>query len=196
VVKGELPPNNGVYRDGKGTLYEGGTRVCGLANWPGRLAPAKASGLVHVVDMYPTLTALAGAKTDKAKPLDGVDFWSHLAEGKPSPRTEIVYNVEPFRAAVRQGDLKLMWLPILPDRVELYDLAKDPSERTNIAEGHADAVERLKKRIEELAKAAAPPLLLGQMIKTTFGAPPSTAKGDPPPDAGKDFLPSLESGDD
>ena len=41
AVKGDLPPNNGVYRDGKGTLYEGGTRVCGLANWPGRLAPGK-----------------------------------------------------------------------------------------------------------------------------------------------------------
>jgi len=32
-VKGELPPNNGPCRDGKGSVYEGGTRVLALANW-------------------------------------------------------------------------------------------------------------------------------------------------------------------
>ena len=37
AVKGELPPDNGPYRDGKGMLYEGGTRAVGLANWPGRI---------------------------------------------------------------------------------------------------------------------------------------------------------------
>jgi arylsulfatase A-like enzyme len=201
AVKGELPPNNGIYRDGKGTLYEGGTRVCGLANWPGKLKPSKSTGLIHICDMYQTLTGLAGAKTDKAKPLDGLDVWPHLSEGKPSPRKELVYNVEPFRAGVRQGDYKLLWLPILPERVEPYDLAKDPSEKVNLAEKSIRKVEQLKKRAQELATAAAPPLLLGQMIKTTFSAPPSTAKGDDPPakatpPANGDFLSDMEGGDD
>ena len=31
------------------------------------------------------------------------------SEGKPSPRTQIVYNIEPFRAGIRQGDWKLNW---------------------------------------------------------------------------------------
>ena len=55
AVKGELPPNNGPYRDGKGMLYEGGTRAVGLANWPGRIQPGVVSGMIHVVDMYPSL---------------------------------------------------------------------------------------------------------------------------------------------
>ncbi|MEJ1158283.1 arylsulfatase [Prosthecomicrobium sp. N25] len=203
AVKGELPPNNGVYRDGKGTLYEGGTRVCGFANWPGKVPAGRAKGLVHIADMYPTLTGLAGARTGKAKPLDGYDMWGHIARGEKSPRTELVYNVEPFRVAVRQGDLKLLWVPILPSRVELYDLAKDPSEKTNIAEKSARQVEKLKRRAEELAKAAVPPLLMGEMIKTTFSQPPSTPKGDEPPAPSangaahtKDFVTDMESGTD
>ena len=34
AVTGELPPNNGPYRDGKGSVYEGGTRVVALASCP------------------------------------------------------------------------------------------------------------------------------------------------------------------
>jgi arylsulfatase B len=70
--------------------------------------------------MYRTLAALTGASTAKCKqPLDGLDVWQTIGEGKPSPRTEIVYNVEPFRAAVRQGDWKLIWRPLLPASTDL-----------------------------------------------------------------------------
>ena len=62
--------------------------------------------MIHVVDMYPTLAALAGASTAKCKPLDGLNVWDTIAEGKPSPRTEIVYNIEPFRAARAPGRLE------------------------------------------------------------------------------------------
>jgi len=37
MSKVKIPCDNGPYREGKGTLYEGGTRVCALANWPGRI---------------------------------------------------------------------------------------------------------------------------------------------------------------
>jgi hypothetical protein len=87
-VAGSLPANNGSLRDGKGTLYEGGTRVVALANWPGRIKPGVVEEMIHVVDMYPTLARLAGAVVTKSKPLDGVDVWSTLAEGKPSPRSD------------------------------------------------------------------------------------------------------------
>jgi len=51
---------------------------------------------------------LAGADTARAKALDGLDVWATLAEGKASPRTEVVYGVEPFRSALRVGDWKLV----------------------------------------------------------------------------------------
>ncbi|MFO1114478.1 MAG: arylsulfatase [Beijerinckiaceae bacterium] len=155
-----IPCDNGPYRDGKGSLYEGGTRVVALANWPGRIKPGTTDEMMHVVDMYPTLTKLAGASTQKAKPLDGMDMWATLSEGKASPRTEIVYNIEPYRAAVRQGDWKLIWRTMLPSAVELYNLRDDVSEKTNVAAANPDKVAALQKRANELAATAAKPLFL------------------------------------
>ena len=165
MSKIKIPCDNGPYRDGKGTLYEGATRVAAFANWPGHIRPGTVEGLIHVVDFYPTLAALAGASTAKSKPLDGVNVWDVLAKGAPSPRTEIVYNVEPFRGAVRQGDWKLVWKTFLPSSVELYDIPKDPSETKNVAAEHPDTVAALQKRIESLAKESAKPLFLVDQFK-------------------------------
>jgi arylsulfatase I/J len=107
AVKGELPPNNGPYRDGKGSVYEGGTRVVALANWLGHIKPEVVDEMMHIVDVYPTLAGLAGTELGKNKPLDGIDVWPTISEGKPSPRDDLVYNVEPYRAAVRKGNWKL-----------------------------------------------------------------------------------------
>src|SRR5688572_2224084 len=89
VSKIKLPADNGPYRGGKGMLYEGGTRVAALANWPGRIKPGEVNEMIHVVDMFPTLAALAGASGKKEKPLDGLDVWATISEGNHSPRQEI-----------------------------------------------------------------------------------------------------------
>jgi arylsulfatase A-like enzyme len=164
-VKGELPPSNGPYRDGKGSVYEGGTRVVELANWPGRIKPGVVNEMIHIVDIYPTLSGLVGAQSGKNKPFDGVDAWPTVSEGKPSAREDLVYNVEPYRAGVRKGNWKLVWTTLLPPRIELFDLSKDPSESTNLAEQNPDKVKELQARIIELAKQAKPPLFLMEMVR-------------------------------
>jgi len=171
-VKGELPPSNGTYREGKGTVYEGGTRVVALANWPGRVKPGVVNEMMHIVDMYPTFAGLAGAELGKNKPLDGVDVWSAVSDGKPSPRDEIVYNIEPYRAAVRKGDLKLVWHTLLPPKIELFDLSKDPTETTNLADQYPDKVKELQGRILELSQQAAPPLFLSELVRLGLSAKP------------------------
>jgi len=168
MSKVKIPCDNGPYRDGKGTLFEGGTRVAALANWPGHVKAQTVDGLIHAVDIYPTLAALAGASTAKCKPLDGMNVWETIAQGKPSPRTEIVYNVEPFRAAVRQGDWKLVWRTLLPSRVELFNLAKDPSEKENLAGQNPEKVAALQRRLEALSKEAAKPLFLVDQMKVVM----------------------------
>ena len=160
-----IPADNGPWRDGKGMLYEGGTRVAGLVNWPGRVK----AGLVvdeplHVVDMYPTLARLAGASTAKCKPLDGVEAWKTISEGAPSPRAEVVYDVEPFRAALRQGEWKLVWQTTLPSRTELFDLKNDPSETKDVAAAHPEKVAALKRRVEELARGGTEPLIMKEVL--------------------------------
>ncbi len=166
MSKIKIPCDNGPYREGKGTLYEGGTRVCALANWPGHVpVGVTVNEMIHVVDLYPTLARLAGASTTKCKPLDGLDVWGAISEAKPSPRTEIVYNVEPFRVAIREGDWKLIWRTLLPSSVELYNIVQDPSEKNNIAAKYPDKVAELQKRVEELAKGSAKPLFLVEQFK-------------------------------
>jgi arylsulfatase A-like enzyme len=165
MSKVKIPCDNGPYREGKGTLYEGATRVCALANWPGHIKPGSVIGLIHVVDLYPTLAALAGASTANCKPLDGVNVWETISQGKPSPRTEIVYNVEPFRAALRQGDWKLIWRTLLPSSVDLYNLAQDPSEKDNLAGQYPDKVAAFQQRLDALAKESAKPLFLVDQFK-------------------------------
>lgn len=161
-----LPADNGPYRDGKGSLYEGGTRVVALANWPGHIKPGTTVDQpIHTVDLYPTLVKLAGGSVSKSKPLDGIDVWGALSEGQPSPRTEVVYNIEPFRAGIRQGDWKLIWRTQLPQSVELYDVAKDPSETKNLADEHPETVKALETRANELAAQAQKPQLLEIEIK-------------------------------
>lgn len=168
MSKVKIPCDNGPYRDGKGTLYEGATRVCALANWPGHIRPGVVDGIIHAVDIYPTLAALAGASTAKSRPLDGVDVWETISRGGPSPRSEVVYNIEPFRAAVRRDDWKLVWHTLLPPAVELFDLARDPSERNNLAGRHPDKVAELRRRIEALSKESAKPLFLIDQFKAVM----------------------------
>jgi arylsulfatase A-like enzyme len=165
MSKSTIPADNGPYRDGKGTLYEGGTRVAALANWPGRIPPASVVDQpIHMVGMYPSLTRLAGAPLGKHKPLDGMDVWASLSEGKPSPRDEVVYDIEPFRAAMRRGDWKLVWQATLPSQVELFNLAQDPAEQTNLADQNPQKVTELQQRIEVLAREAVPPLILREAL--------------------------------
>lgn len=160
LSKTVLPCDNGPYRDGKGSLFEGGSRVAACANWPGRIKPQTVDGMIHAVDLFPTFATLAGAATDKCKPLDGINVWDTMAEGKASPRTEIVYNVEPFRAAVRQGDWKLIWRTLIPTSVDLYNLATDPYEQNNCAAEHPEVAAAMQERLNTLGRESAKPLAL------------------------------------
>lgn len=183
---------NGEYRAGKGTLYEGGIRVCAFANWPGKItAGTTIKEPMHAVDWYPTLVTLAGGSPDKdAKqklPLDGRDVWPMITQGAKSPHDAILHVQNRQRAAVRSGDWKLVWFAG-PDNgdseapnpnpnaakknkkkaaptettFELYNLASDPGEKTNLAIKEPERTKAMQAKLAALLKDAVPEGHLGK----------------------------------
>jgi arylsulfatase A-like enzyme len=143
---------NAPYRGSKTETYEGGVRVACAMRLPGRIkAGSTTDAMLHAVDIFPTLTRLGGASLAQPLPLDGRDAWPAIAEGKPSPHTEIVLSVPGFEdsetgtPAIRVGDFKLVG-------DELYDIRRDPYEKQDLAAKHPDKVASMKARLAALAK--------------------------------------------
>jgi arylsulfatase A-like enzyme len=148
----KAPASNGNFRDGKGSLHEGGVRVPAIINWPGTLKPGVSNEPLHMVDLMPTLLALAGGRGRSDRPFDGKDIWATLASGASSPHEDILINVEAFRGALRKGDWKLVKVYTIPGTVELFDLAGDPGEKNNVAPQHWDLVHELEARLGRYAR--------------------------------------------
>jgi arylsulfatase A-like enzyme len=155
--------NNDPLRGAKGSLYEGGVRVPAFVCWPGKVrAGARVDQPIHMVDWYPTLLRLAGGSVQQKLPLDGLDAWATIAEGKSSPHEEILHNVEPQGGAIRRGDWKLVYRRATqdkPENVELFNIAADMSEKTNLAGEKPEKVKELKARLAIYAAQASPSLL-------------------------------------
>jgi arylsulfatase A-like enzyme len=144
----EFAADNGVFRDGKGSLYEGGVRVTALASWRGHIKPkTSVTDIVHVADMYATILRLAGAALEQPKAIDGVDLWPALTDGQRSTRKETLIDVEDFRGALRVGEWKLVVYAALPTRVELFDVANDPEEADNVAATYPERVSEMMKKL-------------------------------------------------
>ena len=172
---GRTPASNGNLRDGKGSLYEGGVRVPTIFHWPAKLKPGIVDAPMGMVDVMPTVLALAGATGSQDHPFDGKNIWPTLTENQPSPHEDILINVEAFRGAVRKGNWKLIKIALLPGKTELYDLSKDPGEQNNVAGQFPEIVTDLEARLVAYAKEMKPsewikaqPAFLGAQGKTLF----------------------------
>lgn len=126
-----LNSENDPLRGQKATVYEGGTRVCAFAHWPGRLKPRRHTAPMHAVDWLPTLAALSGFVPATELHWDGINQWPALVgtETPASPRT--LYIATKGAAALRHGDWKL----IEPGKgaPQLFNIADDPYEKTDLA---------------------------------------------------------------
>ena len=152
------PTSNAPLRGGKGTLYEGGTREPCVISWPGKVKPGSHSeALFNSVDFYPTLLEMTGVPRPTEVKLDGVSQVPALLGQEPPRKVTFCYfphSMPPGHvveqapgAWVRQGDWKLIRLfhdgEDQKDRFELYDLSKDPGEKTNLAASSGEKVAEL-----------------------------------------------------
>ena len=141
------------YRGTKNTTFEGGVRVPCLVRWPGKTRPGTSNdGMMFIADWFSTFITLAGGEHDQAAQVDALDMAQMLFGGKPSPRSEIIYEVSGSvrLPTIRSGDYKLMG-------EMLFNIAKDPGEKQDIAAEEPEIVKRLAARLEE-AGAQRPPL--------------------------------------
>jgi arylsulfatase A-like enzyme len=160
--------DNGPLRAGKGTIYEGGVRVCAFASWPGKIPAGQViDEPLHIIDWYPTLLKLAGAKTEQPLPVDGKDIWPVLTEKAKSPHDAILLSsTQPGLAAVRAGDWKLIHrqgaaakkkkTPADMPEFQLYHLKDDLGESKNLADSQLEKVAELKKQLDKLLQNAVP----------------------------------------
>lgn len=148
---GALPGNNQPLRDEKGSVYEGGIRVPCIVRWPGKLKPGKFSGVAHITDWMPTFCALAGYKPTRDLKWDGIDLWPRL-NGVEPPKPRAIYAASPgFKSRmVRDGDWKLV---VSEKRTELFNIATDPNESTDLAAKEPQKVAALRERLAELSNA-------------------------------------------
>ena len=141
----------------KGWLAEGGIRNALIVSGPLVKRPKGSinHGVAHVADIMPTLLEIAGAEYPKTRagkalpPLAGKSWVPMLAGETDSPRTaedSLAWEVFGNRA-LRQGDWKLrwQWKPFGTGDWELFDLAADPGERSDLAAEHPERVAALRQ---------------------------------------------------
>ena len=152
--------NNGNLRAGKSWLYEGGIREPLLMRWPGKITPNTSTEVpVSSVDFYPTFVEMAGGKNSPGNILDGVSLLPLITKNIAPKRVALFWHYPSetgrwrpkMASAVRKGNYKLIEF-YLGDKLELYDLEKDPSEKNNLAETMPGKVKELKTLLDNWKK--------------------------------------------
>lgn len=153
----------GLLRDGKGSTWEGGMREPTVMWWPGTLKRGIVQEMGSTLDLLPTFVALAGGTLPGDRFFDGYDLTPVLKGTGPSPRKSMFFYHGEQLYAVRQGPYKAHFLtktsyvkqkaPVTHEPPLLYHLEHDPSEKHDIAEGHADVITQLK-RMADIHKAS------------------------------------------
>lgn len=159
ILQGLKGGSSGLFKDGKGSTWEGGVRVPAIFNWPGRLPKGVRyhSPLAHI-DVAPTICEAAGVKMPGRH--DGESVLSELKTGKDVPdRNILLFGVGQKLFAMRRGSWKIhvdtysqvsKYDGVVP---LLFNVTIDPSEATNTAKSNPDLLNQLLNVIKNADKA-------------------------------------------
>lgn len=136
-------------RGHKHTIYDGGVRLPTAIHWPagGLVGGKKWSGLCGALDMLPTLMAMTESKMPETRSLDGKNIWAALRDNQPSP-VESYYFIWHDEDAIRTDKWKLHRFF---DRFDLYDITKDETESSNVADANPEVVKSLAAKMDAWA---------------------------------------------
>ncbi|MEC7882228.1 MAG: sulfatase-like hydrolase/transferase [Verrucomicrobiota bacterium] len=141
-----MQANNGRLRAFKGSLYEGGIRTPWIVSWPEKFKGGRTIDQpVISLDILPTVVEATGTGRLAKRPFDGKSLLPLLTEKTNEHHPVIFWNSGEEKAewAVREGNWKAH---SLRGKLELFDLANDPSEKSNLAAKHPALVKRLAKQ--------------------------------------------------
>lgn len=147
--------SNGPWRGYKRDLYEGGVRVPLIVSWEGHTQKGVDSDLMcSFWDVMPTLRELNGAKEKDLENMDGISLLPTLEnKGMQKEHEWLYFEFQELggRQAVRKGEWKLVHLDIRSDndKYELYNLATDPGETTDLSADNPEKVAELQAIMSE-----------------------------------------------
>ncbi len=175
--------DNTPLRSGKGSLYEGGTRVPFIIRWPGIVKAGATCDMPSIhVDLYPTFLEIAAAKRPEGYTLDGESLVPVWKDAQAKLKREAIYQHFPgylgaapgsWRTTpvgtIEVGDWKLMEF-FEDHRLELYNLRDDIGEAHNLAAQEPERAKTLRARLEAWRKEIHAPM----PTANTPGAPGSS----------------------
>jgi arylsulfatase A-like enzyme len=151
----------GPLRGGKYSIFEGGTRTPFIVRWPTRVRPGVSDALLAHVDMSASLAALVGVPLGDEDAPDSWNVLPALLGTSPDGRPHLVEQAGSL--GLRVGTWKYIepsdgarydrWTDteLGNDSVpQLYDLATDPGERTNLAERYPERVLEMAAMLQEI----------------------------------------------
>ena len=158
LVMGDQGGSAGPLREGKGSTWEGGMRVPGIAWMPGRIRPGVTSEPANAMDLFSTALRMAGAPLPESVTIDGVDLSPLLFEGKPLPQRAFFYYRGDQLFAARWGQWKAHFKTqpgYGQSKAEehepplLFHLGRDPSEKRDVAAAHPEVIAEIRRAVAE-----------------------------------------------
>lgn len=150
--------SSGPYRGGKRDIYEGGHRVPFFVRWPAGIQKAgrACDDLVGQIDVFATLAELVEFAIPDDAAEDSQSFATVLKDADcEHQRLPLVNHANSGRFSATEINSEGNWKWIAPYKnqsAELYDLAKDPSESTNLAEQHGDIANSLEQKLTDIVR--------------------------------------------
>ena len=144
--------SNGIYREGKRSIYEGGHRVPFLIRWPAQVkAGSKWNRPVCQTDLLATFANMLGKKLPDNAGEDSDSFYDVLKGAKEiTLRIPMVHHSSQGRYAIREAKWKLVMEDARNNKRELYDLSSDPRETKNLVTKHPDIEQQLAEKLTAL----------------------------------------------
>lgn len=169
--------NNTPLRGFKAQNYEGGIRTPFIVSWPAKFKGGRIIDTpVTSLDILPTALVAAGVPTPTEKPLDGKNLLPFIERGTPQVREPLFWSEGGATGgwAVRAGDWKLV-TQRNQTKAELFNLATDPAEKTDLASQQPAKVAELTKLYDTWIDQMAEPMH-GPGKRFTAAAAPAAKK--------------------